>query len=241
MDGTAVTRIEELAQKGMELKEVDGKMYSTHELHQVFSDRRPSVVTVKSLSGLTDFIRANIDDLKMSLLMIHVVDHTRVIVKTNIHGEKNERHNVVMAELEELERFPFDQLIGQEKFIIKLKSMFQITEDQEAIIRYTAKIDAEAAVITTDDGITQNVNIKQGVTGVRTERQNIPSLVKLRPYRTFTEIEQPESEFLFRMKTEDEVVKCALFDADGGAWKNKARLGIAEFLEAQDLGLPIIA
>lgn len=241
MDGSAVNEIEALALKGLELRKVDGKTYSTIKLSRVYSDPRPDVVKVRSLTGLADFLKANIDKLEMDRLVIHIVDHATVVVRTDVHGEQNERHSVVSAELETLDRFPFDKFIGQEQFIIKLKSMFEKTEDQEAILKYTSKIDSEAAVITADDGVTQNVNIKQGVTGVRSERQNIPSLVKLRPYRTFTEIAQPETEFLFRMKTGDGGATCALFDADGGAWKNKARQSIGDFFKVQDLGLPVIA
>ena len=54
--------------------------------------------------------------------------------------------------------------------------------------------------------------------------------MKLRPYRTFTEVVQPASDFIFRMK-EDRGITCALFEADGGAWKNAAMKNIKEYLE----------
>ena len=51
----------------------------------------------------------------------------------------------------------------------------------------------------------------------------------LRPFRTFQEVEQPESEFLLRM---DEEGNIGLFEADGGMWKLTARQTIKAFLEA---------
>lgn len=44
---------------------------------------------------------------------------------------------------------------------------------------------------------------------------------------------QPESEFIFRMKSDDRSVFCALFEADGGAWKNEAMQSIKQYLEEQ--------
>ena len=239
MTGEAVKEISEITKESLQIKEVNGKNYSTVQLHRIYTDKRPERIVVKSLTGIVDYLENNIDDLNKDKLIIHVVDHKTVDVLTNVHGEKNERHTVISARLDEIERFPFSEWIGQERFIIKCRSMFETTDDLESIIKYTAKIDQSSNVITEDDGITQNVNVKKGLSGVRTERENIPSLVKLRPYRTFTEVEQPESEFLFRMKTENETAKCSLFDADGGAWKNKARESIADFFQLT--GVPVIA
>lgn len=62
----------------------------------------------------------------------------------------------------------------------------------------------------------------------------IPSPVTLKPYRTFTEVEQPESQFVFRMKEDKyDGVQCALFEADGGAWKLGAMEYIKEYLERE--------
>jgi hypothetical protein len=239
MEGEAVKKIFDLTIKAMELKEVEGKKYSPISLHRVYSDPRPAKIIVKSLQGIKDYLNNNVDDLDMGKLMIHIVDHKTVHVLTDIHGEDNERNTVISAILEDVDRFPFSDFIGQERFIIKLKSMFVESEDQKSIIRYTAKIDAESRVITEDDGITQNVNVKLGASGVKTERDSIPSLVKLKPFRTFTEINQPESEFLFRMSTSDGKAQCALFDADGGAWKNEARKNISDFFE--NFGVAVIS
>lgn len=54
--------------------------------------------------------------------------------------------------------------------------------------------------------------------------------VSLRPYRTFQEVEQPESEFLLRLDKDEGV---GLFEADGGMWKLRARETVKAFLEAQ--------
>lgn len=52
----------------------------------------------------------------------------------------------------------------------------------------------------------------------------------LAPYRTFLEVEQPESQFIFRMK---DGPRGAIFEADGGAWRNQAIVNIREYLKEQ--------
>ena len=46
------------------------------------------------------------------------------------------------------------------------------------------------------------------------------------------EIDQPESMFLFRMRQESGEVRCALFEADGGAWQLNAVAGINDYLSS---------
>ena len=86
-----------------------------------------------------------------------------------------------------------------------------------------------------DDGVSQKATIKTGIASKG--EVLVPNPVKLRPYRTFLEVEQPESAFVFRMRDDNGRVECALFGADGGAWKNAAMKSIKEYLmfELQDL------
>lgn len=230
MDGESVKRIEDLQKQALEIREIDGKKYSVIPLNRIYSDPRPSAIGILSLQGLVDYLDSNIDELNIDELLIHVIDHQKVRLITNIHGGENERHTLIYAKLEEIERFPFKHFIDQEEFIIKCKSMFCPSEDLSSIMKYTASIDTTAAVRSDDDGVSQNINVKKGISGVLTERENISPIVQLAPYRTFTEIKQPESEFLFRMRNDNGKATCALFDADGGAWKSTARSEIAAFL-----------
>ena len=50
--------------------------------------------------------------------------------------------------------------------------------------------------------------------------------VLLRPFRTFLEVEQPESEFLLRVHPEEGI---GFFEADGGIWKLEAKKNIADY------------
>lgn len=80
-----------------------------------------------------------------------------------------------------------------------------------------------------DDGISQQVVMKTGVT--KKENAIIPNPVRLIPYRTFLEVEQPESEFVFRI-TEGRGGAPAfkLVSADGGRWEAVAVDNVKSYL-----------
>ena len=59
----------------------------------------------------------------------------------------------------------------------------------------------------------------------------MPNPVRLQPFRTFHEVGQQAIDFVFRMKNSSNGVACALFEADGGAWKFRAVHEIAEYLK----------
>jgi hypothetical protein len=91
-----------------------------------------------------------------------------------------------------------------------------------------------------DDGVSQRTTVKQGV--ALKETVTVKGRVTLRPYRTFREIEQPASTFVFRLQShEGAVPACGLFEADGGTWKLDAVLAIKTWLAAKTLGMPIVA
>ena len=82
-----------------------------------------------------------------------------------------------------------------------------------------------------DDGISQKTTIKSGV--ANNADVIVPNPVRLRPYRTFAEIEQPESSFVFRIKDSEEGPRFKIVEADGGLWKNAAMKKIKEYFERE--------
>ena len=76
-------------------------------------------------------------------------------------------------------------------------------------------------------------------TGIASKGEAIvPSPVTLKPFRTFVEVEQPLSNFVFRMKQDRyDGIQCALFEADGGAWKIAAMREIKTYLKEQLEGM----
>jgi len=84
---------------------------------------------------------------------------------------------------------------------------------------------ATALYVTSDgNGVTQTVEARQGV--ALNAVVEIKPRVMLRPFRTFLEVEQPESEFLLRVDPDEGI---GFFEADGGIWKLEAKKNIADY------------
>ena len=239
METGVVTEIKNLALQTAEtVLDGDNKYYTAAKMYRLYDDPRPAALEIQSLTGILDYLESNVDGWNLEKFMIHIVDHETVNLITNVCGESNKRNTVLTAKREGKD-FSFEQFIDQELFIIRVRSLFEETNDRAEILHNTAKIDTTSAIKTQDNGVVQNIQIKKGLSGAITEAAEIKPIVKLKPCRTFSEIEQPESEFLFRMKDSGHGVECALFEADNAAWKNEARMSIKKFLEPS--GVVIIA
>ena len=231
----AIEKIEQLV-KGSYAVQIDDKIYSAQDLKPVLYAPKAAAIDVSTLTGFVGFIERNIDDLDFENYYTAVVDDPgKVMLCSALSGEKRAREVLVNARLDNyMQTFPFGQFMPQEEFIIKLHSLFEKKEgdDFDYVALMVSKIVQADTADTDDDGITQHVTVKRGISGALKEKGEIKPIVRLSPYRTFREIAQPESQFLLRIKTSDNgAVQAALFEADGGAWRNEARLRIAAYLK----------
>ena len=127
-----------------------------------------------------------------------------------------------------------------EEFIVYLQSMFVQDETTAKIMRIVGNLTQGTEMNVSDDGVTQRVTARAGV--ARVEVVDLPNPVTLRPFRTFMDIAQPASLFVLRIKADkDDGPICALYEADGGSWKNDAIATIKAYLEDRKLGGKIIA
>lgn len=115
--------------------------------------------------------------------------------------------------------------LGFEEAQIALRTRFQETSDTLYAMKLLSDISCGAKVVYNDNGIATTVTTQKGVALQGTAQ--IKPLVKLKPYRTFQEVEQPESIFLIRINDRG----ISFTEADGGMWKLKARETIKAFLE----------
>lgn len=112
------------------------------------------------------------------------------------------------------------------KAVIELRSRFAPGEGVNYLLDMLSRINKESSVTSADNGVSQVVEARQGVS--MKAHVAVKPIVALRPYRTFQEVEQPESEFLLRLDGDGRV---GLFEADGGMWKLKARQTVKEYFE----------
>ncbi|WP_195259359.1 hypothetical protein [Clostridium paraputrificum] len=189
-------------------------------------EAKASVLTVSTLTGLVDYIKSDLDKLPEKLL-IQVISPREVALYSPLNADR-EREQYISAKAILPDNVVYDRFIGTEQFNIMLQSAFVDVGTKSALLKYTGLIQDEAVKTTGDDGVSQQVTVKTGVASVG--QAIVPNPVELAPYRTFPEVEQPISKFIFRMQ---EGPKAALYEADGGAWRNKAILSIKEYLQEE--------
>lgn len=231
----AIEKIESLVKDSF-IVQVDGIPYSARDLNPVLYEPKAKSVCVATLTGFVDFVERNIDELDLIDSYIAVIDSPQsVALCSTLLNQQREREILLTASLDSnMKTFPFGTFMPQEEFIIKLHSLFEKKEgdDFDYVALMVSKTVQADTADTNDDGITQHVTVKRGISGALKEKGEIKPIVRLSPYRTFREIAQPESQFLLRIKTSDNgAVQAALFEADGGAWRNEARLRIAAYLK----------
>lgn len=178
---------------------------------------------VSNLTSIIDFLKTNIDNV-LEKILIQVVSPSEVRLLTCINQDRC-RDEILRATAILPDNLRYDSFIDTERFNIMLQAGFADKGDKALVLKFTGLIRDEAVKETGDTGVSQKVTIKTGVASVG--EAEVPNPVSLAPYRTFPEIEQVESKFIFRMQ---EGPKAAIFEADGGAWKNKAMRRIKEFL-----------
>ncbi len=191
---------------------------------------------VSTLSGFAALIDQGFEGFGPSAVLVHVASFDEVQLIGKGSDKYGRRQVFASAKALQPERsFKFNQYLLQEDFNIALRSMFVQDTELDGLVGLAGNIAAKSEVRQEDDGFTQAVTAKAGV--VLVETRTVKPRVTLRPYRTFTEVEQPTGEFIFRVKTDPLGGNaCALFEADAGAWKNKAMDTIAAWLRTRLAG-----
>lgn len=214
-----------LGEKKEPIIELDQGTFSRVSLNRI-TEPTAETLTVSTLTGLVDYIKSNIDTLPEKLL-IQVKSHKGVSLYSPLNDDR-ERERYISAEAILPNNVQYDRFLNTEQFNIMLQSAFVDVGTKSTLLKYTGLIQDEAVKTTGDDGISQQVTVKTGVASV--SQAIVPNPVELAPYRTFPEVEQPISKFIFRMK---EGPSAAIFEADGGAWRNEAIKNIKEYLQEQ--------
>ena len=226
----ALQYITGLKEKSMEPKlvEIEGRTYCTDNgLTRYHRFPMASDIEVNTLTALVDYIKGKPEELRKSSI-IHVVSPTKVLLYSGLIDERN-RETLIDARAI-VNEFSFDSYYDQERFLIELQANFVETDDLITIMQVAGNIKSGTTANYSDDGVSQKTTIK---TGVELADVIVPNPVKLRPYRTFAEIEQPESSYVFRIKDGDRGPAFKLVEADGGLWKNAVMKKIKEYLELE--------
>lgn len=215
-------------------REYNGMLLSDKQMFEVTPQPKPikalnpDKIEIHTLSGLVELLKA--DECRDKPMMYVLVESpSEVSVVTDPRTDAT-RATLFTADAI-LPKIIYESFIDQEAMIVMLRSRFVQTEDTVALISLIGSIKEKTVKQTNDDGISQSVVAKTGIGTVNNVSVN--PIQRLRPFRTFVEVEQPESEFLFRLqagKQEGAGPTMAIFEADGGAWRNTATKTVAEYL-----------
>lgn len=179
-------------------------------------------LVINTLTGLVKYIKSNIERHDIPYFL-HIINHERVEL-TGVLQSDGRRETLVIAGAI-VPDFNYDYFLNSEQLIISLQSKFTKTKDRDLLLKVIGNVKEENVRQTGDNGIAQAVTIKTGVASA--DAVLVPNPVRLAPYRTFLEVDQPESDFIFRMK---DGPQGAIFEADGGAWRNQAIENIRAYL-----------
>ncbi len=205
---------------------------------QMFTDKSLSPITphipkansieMSTLTSLVDYIKNGVDVMSPQMI-VDVVSPTQVKLYSQLDIVRERELLVeVKADIPEI---CFGNFLDQEAFVIGLQAKFIPTDERDLVLKFAGTVEDNTVAQYSDDGVTQKATVKSGIASK--EEAIVPNPVLLQPYRTFHEVEQPASQFIFRMKQGTGHVRCALFEADGGAWKNKATRAVKEFLQEE--------
>ena len=186
---------------------IDGITYSDNELHQIVpATFYPTSLEVGSLDAIAKLIRAELPDYLESgeiPLFVRIDSPTTVSVFTR-PDFKAKRKFIYIASCKDV-NFK-EGFRNQQEAIIELKSRFIPTEDSKYLLNLISRINNDEGVKSEDNGVSQTITAKKGVSLMTTEQ------------------------FILRL---DDNGRIGLFEADGGIWKIEAKCQIQGFLEGE--------
>lgn len=210
--------------KEAKLLDINGDTYTDKEIYRVDNNLRAAAIEMNTLTSLVDYAKSFTAEMSDQML-VQVVSPTEVKLISCLDSDRKRECLVSVKAM--IPEFGYGRYMDHESFIIALQSKFIDNKDRELLLKFAGTVKDESIAQYGDDGVTQKATIKTGITSVG--EAIVPNPVNLKPFRTFIEVDQPESAFIFRMR-QNNGVECAIFEADGGAWKNEAMRNIRKYL-----------
>lgn len=227
----AIEKIEKLAKPEI-YKDALGKAYVVDkdgEAREIIPEAvYQSCLSLNSLDALVQMVRTEgvRGDRSADKLYLSVKDHMTVACFG--HPQKDLREARIFyyeAQAKDVPGWDSEVKMAFDKAAVALQTRFQDGGDRDYTLTLLSQITCGAKVTYNDIGVATTVVTQKGVS--LQQNSTIRPLVKLRPYRTFQEVEQPEGLFLIRIDERG----ITFTEADGGMWKLAARKTIKAYLE----------
>lgn len=236
MDGSGVEKLSELMAGSYKVEnvEIGAQKIPFHVNHRAATQVRFNTPNCLEVFSLRQFVNAmpsmlvaqRLSDTQKVLVNVINFDCVEAVVsEEDVNGDREE---FMCADFSKMfEKFEQGRFFDQEQFIIQLLSRFADSPARAELLKLVGSVKSGETTTSDDDGFSQNVEVKAGVTLVK--EVALKNLWKLQPFKTFPEVEQPEVNYILRVQKGD-TPKFALFEADGGLWKIKATSAVREWL-----------
>lgn len=201
--------------------EIGGQTYTDGHLTRIPPHvDRPECITVSGLDGICKLIRTELEKVGVTILVQAKSYKTVEVMTTYLPNFSRNALYRAEADVPGLRTGFRDR----ETALIELRSLFIPNEGTQYLLDLLSRITDEKSVSSRDNGVTQVVEARQGV--ALNAVVEVKPRILLRPFRTFLEVEQPESEFLLRVDADKGI---GFFEADGGVWRLEAKRNIADY------------
>lgn len=201
--------------------EIGGQTYTDGHLTRIPPHvDRPECITVSGLDGICKLIRTEMEKVGVTILVQAKSYKTVEVMTTYLPDFSRNALYRAEADVPGLRTGFRDR----ETALIELRSLFIPNEGTAYLLDLLSRITDEKSVSSKDNGVTQVVEARQGV--ALNAVVEVKPRILLRPFRTFLEVEQPESEFLLRVNADKGI---GFFEADGGVWRLEAKRNIADY------------
>ena len=228
MTKEAIEKIVSLVQP--ELREIEGRTFALHANGETEELRPtmdfPTVLDLTSLDAMVQMIRT--EAIVRYAVPLYIVIPTPSRVECFAQPDaalRQLRMSYYVASATDVPGWCEKVTMPFEEAMIALRTRFQDTPDTLYALKLLSEISKEAKITYNDNGAATTGVTKRG-SDLQANEQIRP-IVKLKPYRTFQEVEQPESEFLIRISERG----ITFVEADGGMWRLAARKTIKSYFE----------
>lgn len=211
------------------ITEINGSTFSDKKLEKVSNNPKARAIELNTLTSLVDYIKSHVDKMQGNMF-VHVTSPTRVSLYSMLDAERT--RETIANVTAKVPSFSFGREIEHETFCIAMQSKFidDNDTDKALILKFAGTVEDGSVTEYGDDGVSQKATVKTGIASKSDAL--VPNPVRLRPYRTFLEVEQPISDFIFRMSNKNGIA-CALYEADGGEWELNAMQNVKAYLEKE--------
>jgi len=229
----AIEKILDLAPIEDKTIEIHDRLYTRKHLTRVLrpDEAAPDVIKLHTLKGVVDFVyqNAGIDMPAKQGLSIHVASEHLVLLAGHLQPTNDNKRFYYLESRLAHDMFSFGHWWSQEDFIIGLNALFVPDEMRDKVLQLVSHMIDDEGTEYRDDGVGQTVTVRSGVH--MAGEQAVPPTIRLKPYRTFREVDQPASDFCLRVRQKP--LRLALFEADGGVWRLEAIKRIKQYFNDQ--------